>query len=84
MGFIVPDVRHGKRRISAGVLPARPSRLEFRPTAGVNRIDGPPMLFPAGSQPQRWAIDAVLTAALGHRCCCSLRASDNGGPWMWL
>ncbi len=74
--------------------PARPPPARPRPGPGFRHSallpqllgrdsnDGPWLLFVAAWQRQRWDMDAVITASMGHRCCTSDWANDNDGPWV--
>ena len=64
--------------------------LGFRHSAHLPQLlgrdsnDGPWLLFVAGWQRQRWDMDAVITASMGHRCCAGGWANDNDGTAMRL
>src|ERR1700683_240263 len=47
-------------------------------------IGGPPMLYPAPRQRQRWLRDAVPAATRSQRCCSRRPGNDINGPAMLL
>ncbi len=42
--------------------------------------DGPAMLFPPGQSPQRWPMDVVAAASVGHCCGWCPPSNRNAGP----
>ncbi len=72
-----PPVRVRPRPSSSGPAPPSPARPSLIPAFRVfnatawrrGRNDGPRLLFAAARQRQRWDIDAISTASMGHRCC---------------